>query len=96
MGCNNYINRARHRSEVARGYAMLDRTLRDYLAAPVLSFDLDAADWFDRLATQRLRVATMDLRIAAITLSRGQILLTRNVGDFGRVPGLLIEDWTKV
>jgi len=33
----------------------------------------------------RLRLATMNLRIASIVVSRGLVLLTRNVGDFGRV-----------
>ncbi|MEH2308904.1 hypothetical protein [Nostoc sp.] len=29
-----------------------------------------------------------------ITLSRKLVLLTRNHRDLGKVPGLLIEDWT--
>jgi tRNA(fMet)-specific endonuclease VapC len=94
MGCNNYINRARQREDIVRGYGMLDRTLHSYSTAPVLPFDATAASTFDGLVTQRLRVATMDLRIAAIAISRGLILLTRNVSDFGKVPGLLTENWT--
>ena len=41
------------------------------------------------------RVATMDLRIAAIVLSQGATLLSRNMVDFGKIPGLKVEDWTK-
>jgi len=43
---------------------------------------------------KRLQLATMDARIAAIALSRQLILLTRNLRDFGKVPELMIEDWT--
>ena len=46
------------------------------------------------LRPQRIRVGTMDLRIASIALSRGLTVLTRNLRDFRRVPGLLAEDWT--
>ncbi len=68
--------------------------LKVFVTMPVLPFDTAAAVVFGGLQAQRIRVGTMDLRIAAIALSRGLVVLTRNVRDFGRVPGLLTEDWT--
>lgn len=94
LGCHNYISRARNTGEVVRGYGMLARVLHDFAAAPLLSFDAAAAAVFDNLLARRVRVATMDLRIASIALSRGLVLLTRNLGDFGRIPGLVTDDWT--
>jgi tRNA(fMet)-specific endonuclease VapC len=94
LGCHTYILRARRPAEVVRGYGMLARVIRGFGASPILPFDAAAALAFDGLAAQRLRVGTMDLRIAAIAISRGLVLLTRNIGDFGRVTGLRTEDWT--
>jgi tRNA(fMet)-specific endonuclease VapC len=36
----------------------------------------------------------MDLRIASIAISRSLVLLTRNARDFGKIPELVMEDWT--
>jgi tRNA(fMet)-specific endonuclease VapC len=94
LGSHTYLNQARSTRDLVRGYNLLMEIIQGFSAAPVLPFDVAAAAVFDVLRAQRIRVATMDLRIAAIALSRGLILLTRNVGDFGRVPGLQTEDWT--
>jgi tRNA(fMet)-specific endonuclease VapC len=80
---------------VVRGYSMLARILRQFAKAPVLPFDAAAAAEFDELRAHGLRVGVMDLRIASTALSRGFVLLTRNTADFARVPGLVIEDWTR-
>jgi tRNA(fMet)-specific endonuclease VapC len=94
LGCHTYISRARSSSDVVRGYRMLAQVLRDFAAVPVILFDAAAAAVFDGLLARRVRIATMDLRIASIALSHGVVLVTRNVSDFGKVPGLQIEDWT--
>ena len=36
----------------------------------------------------------MDLKIAAIVLVQGATLLTRNLADFGKIDGLVVEGWT--
>jgi tRNA(fMet)-specific endonuclease VapC len=36
----------------------------------------------------------MDLRIASIVMANRATLLSRNLVDFRRVPGLDVQDWT--
>lgn len=94
LGAHSFINRARTNIDIIRGYALLLETLQGFATAPVLPFDIEAVAVFDELRRQGVRVSTMDLRIAAIALSRDLVLLTRNVSDFSKVPGLVTEDWT--
>ena len=69
--------------------------LRLYCSMNVLDYDERAAIEFQQLRKERLQIGTMDMKIAAIALANDAVLLTRNAGDFLRVPGLKIEDWTK-
>ncbi|HEY7152784.1 MAG TPA: hypothetical protein VH575_02395 [Gemmataceae bacterium] len=94
LGGHAFLNRARTAARVIRGYSQLMDVLRIFMTVPVLPFDAAAAAVFDGLQAQRIRISTMDLRIAAIALSRGWVVLTCNLRDFGRVPGLVAEDWT--
>lgn len=94
-GWNAYLNRATSTHRVVHAYEMFQQILKDFSTAQCAAFDQNAAKIFDGLRQQRIRVATLDLRIAAIALSRGMTLLTRNLVDFGKVPGLSVDDWTR-
>ncbi|MEA5618128.1 type II toxin-antitoxin system VapC family toxin [Cronbergia sp. UHCC 0137] len=94
IGAHTFINRAQNNTDMARGYALLLETLNGFANAPVLPFDSQAIAIFDEMRKQKVRVATMDLRVAAIAISNNLVLLTRNTGDFSKVPNLIIEDWT--
>jgi tRNA(fMet)-specific endonuclease VapC len=59
----------------------------------VLTFTTDAADRFQDLRAAGVRIGTMDLKAAAITLVNNATLLTANLRDFEKVPGLRFENW---
>lgn len=94
IGAHNFINRSQTNIDMLRGYTLLLEILKSFSEAPVLPFDTMAMTIFDEMREQKVRVATMDLRIAAIALSHNLILLTRNLKDFSKVPGLITENWT--
>lgn len=94
LGAHAYINRAKSAADLAHGYAILGRILAFYSKAAVLPFDAHAGAAYDGLLRLRTGVAKMDLRVAAVALANGLTLLTRNVADFAKVPGLATQDWT--
>jgi tRNA(fMet)-specific endonuclease VapC len=76
-------------------YARLQRLLREYQMRDVLPFDERAAAVFASLRRHRLRIGTMDLRIGAVALAHDARLISRNLRDFGQIPRLRVEDWTR-
>ena len=62
-----------------------------------MDFDLNSALHFAEiraeLELQGRPIGPYDLQIAAIARANGMTLATNNVAEFGRVPGLLVEDW---
>ena len=48
-----------------------------------------------RLAAQGTPIGPNDLLIAAIALTHGLRLVSANIEEFGRVPGLIVEDWER-
>jgi tRNA(fMet)-specific endonuclease VapC len=59
----------------------------------IVPFDGQAAAEFKALRKQRIRIGTMDLKIASIALVQRAKLLSANLRDFQKVPGLDVENW---
>jgi len=95
-GWLSYIAASRTISRQVEGYSRLRRMMRSYQQQEVLDFDSSAADQFEQLKRQRIRIGAMDLKIAAIAIEKDALLVSRNLRDFKRVPGLRVEDWTIV
>lgn len=74
-------------------YDNLKRMVDRYRNIEVLGFDNRAATEFQRLQSFKIRIGTMDLKIAAIALVNNATLLSRNLKDFSKAPGLKVEDW---
>ena len=92
-------------AELEYGVAKSTHQTRNKLAliqflAPfeILPFDQEAAQQYGiirgQLERRGERIGPMDLLIAAQALSANLTLVTNNVGEFNRVEGLRIEDWT--
>ena len=72
-------------------YSSLETTLAFLRRITVISFDAAALQLAQKYRSQKIRVGTNDLRIAATASSRNLILVTRNVSDFGLIPGLTLN-----
>lgn len=88
------VARARTGPERIQAYQRLLNSFRVALRFPVVAFDQLSEDRFQHLRSLRLHIGTPDLKIAAVALANNLTVLTRNVRDFGRVPGLAIQDWS--
>lgn len=83
-------------ADVRQQVAYYDRLIAmiDFFANwQLLRFGEDAAENFRRLRHERVRIASTDLKIASIALVNHATLLSANLRDFEKVPGLRVENW---
>jgi tRNA(fMet)-specific endonuclease VapC len=89
------IARYRDLQQQAAYYDRLIAFIRFYCCWKILPFQESAVNVFRDLQQSRPRIGTTDLKIAAIAMANRATLLSRNLRDFDRVPGIHVEDWTR-
>jgi tRNA(fMet)-specific endonuclease VapC len=87
------IHRQRDPHEQILTYQRLQRRIDFFAAWHILPWDTAAADTFQELRRQRIRIGTMDLKIASIVMAHHAMLLSRNLRDFQQISNLRVEDW---
>jgi tRNA(fMet)-specific endonuclease VapC len=88
------VHRAQDGRTKARRSAWVEAVLERF---PLLNVDLNTARaharlWADLASTGRL-IGPHDLWLAAACMSHGLSMVTANVREFERVPGLTVENW---
>lgn len=91
-GWLSWLAQARSLDQQVERYRKLHRMVMSYRRVNIMEFHSQAAAEFERLKNQRIRIGTMDLKIAAIALANDATLLSRNLKDFSKAPGLKVED----
>lgn len=94
-GWYTQLRQAKSPERLAWAYRRLAVSVRFLARLEILDFDENAIHRYERLKKLKLKVGTTGLRIAATALEHEAVLVTRNLRDFKRVPGLHVEDWSK-
>ena len=89
------LNRTRNIHDQINSYERLAE-LFDFLAEwDIISLNEAAADLYAQLRRQKIRIGSQDLKIAAIAITRNALLLSANLRDFQKAPGLRVESWLR-
>jgi tRNA(fMet)-specific endonuclease VapC len=89
-----YASKAVTQAQQIGAYAKLRAHVETFRTIPLLDYNAAASLEFEQLRRQGVRIGSMDLKIAAIAKANGGLLLSRNLVDFQKVPGVRVEDWT--
>ena len=93
-GWLSYVAQANNPARQVEAYQRLRLFVEHFHRIPLIDYDAAASAEFERLRQERVRIGAMDLKIAATCLAHDATLLTRNMKDFSKVPGLRAEDWS--
>lgn len=88
------VRKAKDNAQLALAYSRLAKTVRFLARLQILDYGEAAIQRWEQLRKAKIKIGRMDLRIAAVVLDHKAILVSRNLHDFQKVPGLQIEDWS--
>jgi tRNA(fMet)-specific endonuclease VapC len=91
-GWYTMLRQAKRPDDLALAFQSLIDTIQSVSQLSISPFPPPTIARYQYLAGLSLNVRHMDLWIAATVLEAGATLVTRNRRDFGRIPGLQIED----
>jgi tRNA(fMet)-specific endonuclease VapC len=94
-GRQEALLKAEDGEKLLRAQRLLMSTVQHLALFEIVPFDDAAAAEFDRLSKIKGlgKVGRCDLLNAAIALARKATLVTRNLKDYQKVPGLKLENW---
>jgi tRNA(fMet)-specific endonuclease VapC len=92
-GWYTLLRQARRPADLEHGYRRQAEAIPFLARWAILPYSQTAMTRVTDWQKMKLGVGKMDLRIAAIALEHGAIVVTRNLRDFGRVPGVTAENW---
>ncbi len=89
------VLKAENGDKLIQACQRLEQSDTDLYRFTILTVDTASAARFDHVrANKSLRsIGRADLLIAALTLAHNATLVTRNLKDFRKVPGLRVENW---
>lgn len=94
-GWYSLIRQAKRPEHRELAYRELADSVMFFSHLRIIAYTQLAMTRYELLSRLRLNIGAMDLRIASIVLEEKGVLVTRNLRDFQRVPGLPLEDWTQ-
>ena len=91
-GWYTQLRQAKRPDRLAWAYRRLAQNVRFLSRLRILDFDEAAMARYDDLRQQKIKIKKTDLQIAAVALQNDAVLVTANLRNFKKVPGLHIED----
>lgn len=86
---------SKRRQGVSIPSAYLGKLVHNLHQFNILPYSDEAEQHYQGFGAATKRVGKMDCRIAAHAIIAQLTVITQNVGDFERIPGVVFEDWSK-